>query len=261
MAFLSDLPLFVTGPALVLALVSIALTGLGWFRKHQLPRLRFGEKDADFGAAIVASIMVFYGLAAALMAVHVWEAYEHIKSVTKEEASSIAVLYRDVSGYPEPVRGELRRDLAEYTDQIIHRAWPLQRRGELPTEGVKMMDAFQTRLMSFEPETEGQRLLAHETLASYSRMIEARRLRIDSVDRHLPGVLWLVLVLGALISLVSTYYFPVLDIRVHRAQVALLATFIALVLFMILALDRPFRGDLGLKPQPYEIVYKQLMSE
>ena len=39
-----------------------------------------------------------------------------------------------------------------------------------------------------------------------------------------------------------------------------LATFIGLVIFMIVALDRPFRGDLGLPPEPYQLVYDQLMK-
>lgn len=86
-------------------------------------------------------------------------------------------------------------------------------------------------------------------------------MRLDSVERKLPGILWLVIVLGAFISLTSAFYFPVLDERVHRAQVALLAGFIGLVIFMILALDRPYRGDLGLKPGPYEILYEQLMAQ
>src|SRR6185503_14383489 len=114
---------------------------------------------------------------------------------------------------------------------------------------------------SFEPVTEAQKALVLETLASYGRMMEARRMRLDSVERKLPGVMWLVILVGAFISLYSTYYFPVLDARVHRAQVALLAGFIGLVIFMILALDRPYRGDLGLKPTPYEIAYEQLMTE
>jgi hypothetical protein len=29
---------------------------------------------------------------------------------------------------------------------------------------------------------------------------------------------------------------------------------------MILALDRPYQGDLGVKPRPYEILYEQLMA-
>lgn len=84
-------------------------------------------------------------------------------------------------------------------------------------------------------------------------------MRLDSVERKLPGILWLVIVLGAFISLISSFYFPVLDEHVHRIQVGLLAGFIGLVIFMILALDRPYRGDLGLKPRPYEVLYEQLM--
>jgi hypothetical protein len=29
---------------------------------------------------------------------------------------------------------------------------------------------------------------------------------------------------------------------------------------MIFAFDRPFRGDLGLKPEPYQLVYDKVMQ-
>ena len=260
MGFLFDLPLIVSGPALFVILVGGSTLGLNWFRKHVHPRLRFGEGDGDFNAAMVASIMVFYGLATALIAVNVWEVYEKVKEITEHEAASLAVLYRNASEYPEPVRGVLREEIRAYTHQVIHESWPLQRRGTIPTEGIKSMDQLQSTLTRFEPVTEAQKALALETLASFSRMMEARRMRVDSVERRLPGVMWLVIVLGAFISLVSAFYFPVLDARVHHVQVGLLAAFIGLVIFLILALDRPYDGDLGLKPKPYEIVYEQLMT-
>jgi uncharacterized membrane protein len=260
MDFLFDLPLLVTGPILIAVLVGVSLASLTWFRKHQLPLLRFGEGDVEFGAAMLASIMVFYGLATALTAVQVWEGYEKVKEINELEASSLAAFYRNVSQYPEPLRGVLREQIRGYTHQIIHDSWPLQRRGEIPTEGVKLMDKIQTELVQFEPTTEAQKGLALETLASYGRMMEARRMRLTSVERKLPGILWLVITLGAFISLVSAFYFPVHDERIHRVQVGLLAGFIGLVIFMILALDRPYRGDLGLKPRPYEILYEQLMT-
>jgi hypothetical protein len=52
----------------------------------------------------------------------------------------------------------------------------------------------------------------------------------------------------------------VLDARVHRAQIGLLATFIALVIFMILALDRPYRGDLGLQADAVRDRLRALMA-
>ena len=260
MGFLFDLPLILVGPSLIAILVGVSYAGLNWFRKHQLPRLRFGDTDVEFGAAMLASIMVFYGLATALTAVQVWGSYERVKEITEQEASSLATLYRNVSQYPEPVRGALREQVRAYTYQVIHESWPLQRRGRIPIEGVRSLDQLQSMLVRFEPTTEAQKGLALETLASYDRMMEAHRMRLDSVERKLPGILWLVIVLGAFISLVSSFYFPVQDERVHRVQVGLLAGFIGLVIFMILALDRPYRGDLGLGPRPYEILYEQLMN-
>jgi hypothetical protein len=259
MDFVFDLPLIVAGPALLVVVVGISLLGLHWFRRHELPRLRFGDTDTEFSAAMLTSIMVFYGLATALLAVNVFEVYMKTKEVTKTEAAELAVLYRNVSEYPEPVRSTLREEIRTYTDQVIHQAWPLQRRGRIPGEGVKSVDVLQATLQRFEPTNEAQKGLALETLASFDRMMEARRMRLDSVELALPGVMWLVIVLGAFLSLVSSYYFPVRDPRLHRAQVGLLGAFISLVIFMILALDRPFRGDLGLTAEPYEIVYEQLM--
>lgn len=260
MGFLKDLPLIVTGPLLIGFLVSFSLFGLHWFRKSHLPQLQFGERDGDFLAAMVASIMVFYGLATALTAVQVWEAYERVKEFTEQEASSLAALYRNVSEYPEPVRTVLRDEIRVYTHEVIHDSWPVMRRGRVPSETVKDMDKLQTTLVHFEPVTEAQKGLALETLASFGRMMEARRMRLSSVERQLPGVMWLVVIAGAFISLISAFYFPVHDVRVHRVQVGLLAGFIGLVIFMIMALDRPYRGDLGLKATPYELVYEQLMS-
>jgi hypothetical protein len=42
--------------------------------------------------------------------------------------------------------------------------------------------------------------------------------------------------------------------------VTLLAIFMGLVIFMIFALDRPFQGDLGLGPEPYQLIYDNLMK-
>jgi len=99
-----------------------------------------------------------------------------------------------------------------------------------------------------------------ETLRAYSQLIEARRLRLDAVLTGLPGPLWFVIVAGALVSLSSTFFFQVEDARLQSIQVVLLAIFVGMIIFIIFALDRPFRGDLGLQPDPYQLIYDQLMK-
>lgn len=256
-----DLPLAVAGPVIILSLCLFAVVGLVLVRRRLLPRLRIVTADSEFTGAMLQSVMVFYGLAVALIAVTVFQTHSDTSKVVTGEATALNALYRDVSSYPEPIRLELQNELRDYTDQVIHQAWPMQRRGEIPTAGIEHMSRFQAVLDRFEPASEGQKLLHGETLRAYNLLIQARRLRLDAVTTGLPAVMWAVIVAGAFIGLSASFFFKVEDARLHSIEALLLAVFIGLVIFMIVALDRPFRGDLGVRADPYQLVYDQLMKQ
>lgn len=259
--FLFDLPLVISGPAIIAGLCLFAVGGLLVVRRRVLPRLRIHVEDSEFTGAMMQCVMVFYGLAVALIAVSVSQTYSDVSKIISGEASALNALYRDVTSYPEPIRLELQKELRDYTDQVIHGAWPLQRQGKTPTAGFAYMTHFQTTLNKFEPATEGQKILHAETLRAYNLLIQARRMRLDAATTSLPTVMWAVIVAGAFISLTAAFFFKVEDARLHGILVTLLATFMGLVIFMILALDRPFRGDLGLGSEPYQLIYDQLMKQ
>src|SRR5437899_5744459 len=126
----------------------------------------------------------------------------------------------------------------------------MQQRGEIPTAGVDMMNRFQAMLMNVEPTTEGQKILHPETLSTYNQLIQAR----------LPAVLWFIIIVGALINLSLSFFFRIEDGWFQGIQVIFLAAFIGFVIFMIFAFDRPFRGELGLRPDSYQLVYDHLMK-
>ena len=56
------------------------------------------------------------------------------------------------------------------------------------------------------------------------------------------------------------FFFKVADARLHIIEVLVPAVFIALVIFMILSLDRPFRGDLGIRADSYQLIYDHVMK-
>lgn len=257
--FLFDYPL-VTGTVIIAALCLFAVVGLLVVRRRVLPRLRIDEADSEFTGSMLQSVMVFYGLAVALIAVTVFETYSDTTKVVTGEATALNALYRDVTSYPEPIRTELQHRLRDYTDYVIHQAWPLQQQGKIPAGGFEHMTRFQVLLTSFEPATEGQKILHGETLRAYNLLIQSRRLRLDAVGTGLPTVMWAVIVIGAFIGLSASFFFKVQDARLHLVEVLLLAVFIGLIIFMILTLDRPFRGNLGIRADPYQLVYDQLMK-
>ena len=258
--FLFHIPLPVAGGLIIGSLCAYSLIGLLLVRRFVIPRLRISPDDSDFSGALVQAVMVFYGLAVALVAVSVWETHSEVSRTVSLEASRIAGLYRDVSSYPEPIRTELRNELHGYTDYVINEAWPLQRKGKHPTGGVVWMNRFQGTLCGFQPANDSQKILHAEALRAYNQLIEVRRLRLDSIRSRLPNALWFVINFGACISLGSTFLFKVNDVRLHAAQVLLLSIFVGLVVMLILAFDRPFIGDLGIDSSPYQLIREQLMK-
>jgi len=257
---LFHLPLIVAGLIILGSLCLYSVIGLVLVRRHVLTRLRVRIEDSEFSGTMVQAIMVFYGLALALIAVSVWETYSEVAGDVTHEATRLGALYRDVSTYPDPIRSQLQNELRGYADYLIQEAWPLHRQGVHPTRGVEWMNRFQATLASFEPTTEGQKLIHAEALRAYNNMLDARRMRLDDMLTRLPNLLWAIVLGGALISLSSSFFFNIEDPRLHGLFVVLLAAFIGLVILMILAFDRPFHGELGLGPEPYMLIRNEVMQ-
>ncbi len=256
-----DFPLAIVGPVIIGSLCAFSVWGLRLVRRLVLPRLQIRAEDSEFSGSMLQAVMVFYGLAVALIAVSVFETYSEVSDIVSEEASELGALYRDASSYPEPTRGHMQKELRDYARYVIDTAWPAQRTGEVALRGVEMLNRFQATMSRFEPATDGQRAVHEEALRAYNQLLEARSLRVDAaINTGLPAVLWIVVLLGAAIGIAATFFFKVDDARLHTIMVTLLAAFIGLVIFMIFAFDRPFRGDMGLEPSPYEEVYETVMQ-
>jgi hypothetical protein len=239
---------------------TLALTGLILTRRFVVPRLRFVRGTNDAISGTVQTIGVFYGVTVGLIAVAVWTTNSSCRDLVSREAAAIAALYRDVGGYPQPLKNELSAMLKDYTVFVIERAWPAQRSGTSPIEGVQLLNQFQNKLFAFEPANSGQEALHAETLRAYNNLIEYRRLRIEAVDGGLSLAMWSIIWIGAAISIGVAYFFKVQDWRFHMILVAMMAGFLSLVFLMIVINDRPFFGAASISPEPYKIILERVIA-
>ena len=258
---LFDTPIAIAAPVIIVSLCAFGLIGLLLVRRHLLPRMRVGVEDSEFSGSMVQAVMVFYGLALAMIAVGAFNTYSDVSKVISTEAAELGAMYRDASTYPEPTRSQLQQELRDYARYVIDEAWPAQRQGHVARRGIEMLNRVQATMAAFEPVTEGQKILHAEALRAFNELLESRSLRIDAVvGTGLPGVMWVIVLVGAMISLSASFFFRVEDVRLHATLVTLLAAFIGLVIFMTFSFDRPFRGDLGLSAEPYQLVYDKVMQ-
>jgi hypothetical protein len=238
----------------------LSIAGLLLARRYVVPRFHYSEGINDAVSGTVQAIGVFYGITVGLIAVGVWNTNSSASDLVSREASAIATLFRDVSGYPSPLREELRKGLHDYTVFIIDEAWPAQKQGQSVEHGRILIDAFQDTLYTFSPSNPSQVALHSETLRAYNNLLEYRRLRIDAVNSGLSGTMWAVIWVGAAISIGVAYFYKIADPKLHVVLVVLMAGFLAVVLFMITINDKPFYGKVGISSDPYKIVLETLID-
>jgi high-affinity Fe2+/Pb2+ permease len=82
-------------------------------------------------------------------------------------------------------------------------------------------------------------------------------MRIVAAQEGIPGVLWVVLVFGAVVTVGFTYLFGLRNTWAHRLMVMSLTAVIALVLFAIVAMDHPFSGGASVGPGAFELILER----
>ena len=247
---------------LIVSIETISLAGLFLTRRLILPHLHYHEGTNDAVSGTVQAIGVFYGITVGLIAVGVWNTNSNASELVSREAAAISSLYRDVSGYPSPLRDELRAKVREYTVFVIDEAWPAQQigQGQAIDRGAKILNDFQAMLFTFQPANASQSALHSETLKAYNNLLEYRRLRIDAVGGGLSTVMWSVIWVGAAISIGIAYFFNIQDFKLHAILIILMGGFLAMVLFMIVINDRPFYGYVRISSDPYKLILERVIN-
>jgi len=258
--WVSRLPIVVSAVVFVAGGVVLALAGLWIVRRYVIFKWRIDQDDSEFSGALLQGILVFYGLAVALIAVAVWQQHDAVADDASHEASIIAQLYRAVSLYPEPIRAQAQQQLFDYTTNIVHTAWPAAARDSTVTGGTQLIDELQTTIGTFQPASEGAKLLQAQVLSEFNDLVQARRLRLDAVGTALPTPFWGIVLGGAVLAVAASYFFQVEDVRLHGTLVGILAAFIGLVVLLIAAYDRPFVGDLAVRPDSYQLILDDLVK-
>jgi Protein of unknown function (DUF4239) len=212
----------------------------------------------DLVSYFVSGFGVFYGLMLGLIAVGTYETFSEVEARVASESSVVAALYSDVSMFPEPVRSKLQADVVDYVTTLIENVWPDQTRGRINESAAPILHRFYTDLLTVEPSSKAMDNLHADSILQLNKLLELRRERLTSVTSGLPTTLYYVIVVGAILNLWLCAMFSVDRLSLHLSLVAVLAVFIGLVIFLIAAMDNPFRGEFCVTPEPFQLLLDQM---
>lgn len=258
--WLHDLPT-VVGAGFVIATFLVPTLIGSIFLQPVVGRMVRREKDRNVSIGLLLNAFtLYYGVLLALLSIAVFENYNKAQDAIGGEATSIVALYRNLVGYPEPARTTLIGLLRQYIEEETGPGWRQQRSGRPSEAGRRQVEELNNLLVTIRPEDRGgDDALHRETLRSFDEFVERRRARVQAGTTSIPAIIWYVVLIGAAMNVFILWLFD-LSLTTHLILGGVLISFIGLVIYMVAALDQPFRGAKGLSPDYLAAVGRQLVA-
>ncbi|MDR6448859.1 hypothetical protein J2794_004990 [Paraburkholderia terricola] len=258
MLFLYNLPAAVMGMLVVGATLVAALAGYLLFRRC-FP-IRLDAEQRGMTVAMMSAVTTINSLLVAFAAVTVWGTYDAAAGTVAAEAACATELARDLASFGKPDARAARRELIVYMEHVVRDEWPQMQqhaRADAATEAAfSRMFATTNRIT---PTGDRERALLTEVLARVNEMTKLREHRLQALDVAMPATLWGVMLIASALSLVLLYVLPAT--RFHFGLVTIWATTLGLAFFFVLAVDRPFAGEVSVSPAPLRHAIETLAAE
>lgn len=268
MALLQAMPLWALACLVVFGCT--VLTALGMFLANRLFAHRLPEESRSLASGMLGTVGAIYSLLIAFVAVQVWQDLIDAAAAAEAEAASALEIVYDTQAFGSAETVAVREALRTYLSAVIEREWPvLDGTAPCPDGVLESMSsgsicpvartefiALMMSVASLEPADDRQGVWLGSIVAGVNEMAKYRLDRIASSTGSLPGLFWVILLVGG--TLMMGYACLSAYSRTNVLMVSGLGASLGLVLFLILALDSPFTGEMGVKPDSFRMVLNRM---
>ena len=212
-------------------------------------RIRKGHEVCGYYLAIAGT---FYAVLLGLVVVDAMSNFKDAENSLESEAAALMNIHTMAERFPEqsPRIRELTRS---YADRVLDEELPLMAKGQVSMNTRQTAVRLIEVLKDIEPRTENQKALYGSLLNSTSALWDARRDRTRISNYGIPTPEWVVLIVGAVITVLFTFFFVIESARLHFFMTGLIVLLINMSLYLVLLFGAPFAGDLRVSDRAFQV--------
>ncbi|WP_423066598.1 DUF4239 domain-containing protein [Devosia sp. CN2-171] len=247
MIVLTQMPLWLSGLLLVVIPTVLAMAMIFLIRRAAPLELLSGNNEvAGFKFAVVG---VLCAVLLAFAVIVVWERFSETEGQVATEAGASATLYRLADGLAPPAGPAIHIAITGYLESVVGEEWPAMERGEENAGTTRTLDSLYATVLALQPANDRESAVLEAMLTQLNILTEARRARLVATVGIVPGVLWVVLFGGAVVTIGFTFFFGARSVRAQSLMTGILALLICSGLLVIVAIEYPFTGDVYVSPE------------
>jgi hypothetical protein len=206
-------------------------------------RLNPTEEETEIAINLMQVASAYIGIMLAFAGVLVWQDYEDAEVAVHQEAAAASELYRDMTIYG-PETAEFRQDLRAYIGSIVHDEWPLLRTGQMSLGTEVSLEKLFEKFGQVHPADNRQSAIYEEAFSKLNELVGLRRDRITASQTDIPAVLWIVGIVGSVLTIAYASAFS--NSRYTSLMISGISLTIGLLFLFLLSVDNPFKGHAAL---------------
>ncbi len=254
--------------ASVIAIVALSSV-MSWLAVHFVSRIwphpSFKENH-DLVGFTYSVYGLIYGVFLAFIIVVGWQSFAETEQIIMHESTILSELWRDSLAFSPAFRDNIHKDLIEYAQSVVDEEWPaMASRGEAQSHAQAVYERLWAVTYHIKPETKIQEAYLTEFLSRMNELSSDRRLRILHSSMEINGVLWWVLLIGALPTITFPLLFSSKHLWVQIINMGSVMMLVMLGLLVTASLQYPFTGEFGIHPYAfYELLdsfHQRLLAE
>jgi len=231
---------------------SVALAGLRFVRKAYPAEVL--KENHEVAAIIFNAFGLLYGVVVAFVVFVTWGGYDDAKKNLEMEANEADDIFHITKTFPDPARGMIQQGLIDYIASVYNDELKRMSQGDISLQSNRSMARLITVFYQIDDKSVPNRELYAESLTRLNNLAQYRRIRIFAGNDTVPLAVWLVLLVGGVITISYTYFFGMKNIKSQYLMTAALTVTITLILVLIYILDHPFTGTSKVSTEPLKQV-------
>jgi Protein of unknown function (DUF4239) len=193
-----------------------------------------------------------YAVILGFMLYNVWDNFRTADLNADQEANALVSIYRLANGLPDSSRVQIQTAARRYANIMVQEEWPDMARRAVSPAGTAITQELWTTVVRIGSEPSSQNATFLQLAAQLAVMTEHRRVRHLESRSNLPAILWIVLLSGGVITIVSSCLLSSESFRLHFILILCLSLILGITLLAIAEVDRPFQGPVRVQPDGFE---------
>jgi hypothetical protein len=181
---------------------------------------------------------------AGLLVFGVYSTFSDASEAAADEASNLVLMYYNAEAFPQPERGQAQQAITDYTRSVIEDDWPALADGKGSPKTDQALDRMYKVWAPMEPSAQW----SDEYTASVDELntvLTLRNQRIDDSGSALHPIYWVLLFVGAFLTILHLVLLHMENLTMHLIAVGVTAAMMGMVLFLLIEVNAPFRGEIA----------------